>query len=265
MAKTAGIDWAWKAWAISGFASTSTLASSTAPLVSSMTLSSIGPSVRHGPHHDAQRSTTTGTLFERSMTSVANVASETSFTRCSLTVAALRRRGRQALLASATMGMVTGVNEANVTAWMVEHLYAVAPLDFELIAGGRSNLTFRVTDAVGSTYALRRPPTSHVLPTAHDMVREHTIISALYPLGIPVAEPLGLCVDEEVNERPFYVMEFVDGAILRDRAEAEATFDEATRGVIGDHLAQTLSQLHDVDVDQAGQADCPVASEPSCY
>src|ERR1035441_4389135 len=93
MAKTAGIDWAWKAWAISGFASTSTLASSTAPLVSSMTLSSIGPSVRHGPHHDAQSSTTTGTLFERSMTSVANVASETSFTLRSLTVAVIRRRG----------------------------------------------------------------------------------------------------------------------------------------------------------------------------
>ena len=153
------------------------------------------------------------------------------------------------------MGMVTGVNEANVTAWMVEHLYAVAPLNFELIAGGRSNLTFRVTDAVGSTYALRRPPTSHVLPTAHDMVREHTIIEALFPLGIPVAKPLGLCVDPEVNERPFYVMEFVDGAILRDRAQAESTFDVATRSAIGDNLAATLAQLHDVDVDQAGLGD----------
>ena len=71
-------------------------------------------------------------------------------------------------------------------------------------------------DAVGTAFALRRPPTSHVLPTAHDMVREYTVISALHPLGVPVAEPLGLCIDEEVNERPFYVMEFVEGAILRD-------------------------------------------------
>lgn len=147
---------------------------------------------------------------------------------------------------------VPAIHEANVSAWMSEHLGAVAPLEFELIAGGRSNLTFRVTDAAGRRFALRRPPTSHVLPTAHDMVREHTIISALYPLGIPVAQPLGLCVDEEVNERPFYVMEFVDGAILRDRAQAEATFDLATRGLIGDHLAETLAQLHDVDVDAAG-------------
>ncbi len=147
---------------------------------------------------------------------------------------------------------LVGIDEANVSTWMSEHVKAVAPLTFELIAGGRSNLTYRVVDANGTAFALRRPPTSHVLPTAHDMVREHTVISALYPLGIPVAEPLGLCVDEEVNERPFYVMEFVDGAILRDRAQAEATFDEATRGVIGDHLAATLAQLHDVDVVSAG-------------
>ena len=151
--------------------------------------------------------------------------------------------------------VVVGIDEANVSAWMSEHVKAVAPLSFELIAGGRSNLTYRVVDAEGTAFALRRPPTSHVLPTAHDMVREHTVISALYPLGIPVAEPLGLCVDEEVNERPFYVMEFVDGAILRDRAQAEATFDKATRGVIGDHLAATLAQLHDVDVESAGLGD----------
>lgn len=138
---------------------------------------------------------------------------------------------------------------------MVRHLESVAPLDYELIAGGRSNLTFRVGDAAGHTYALRRPPISHVLPTAHDMVREHTIIKALYPLGIPVAEPLGLCTDQNVNERPFYVMEFVEGAILRDRDQAESTFDLMTRSQIGDNLAATLAQLHDVDVDEAGLGD----------
>ncbi len=150
------------------------------------------------------------------------------------------------------MGMATGIDEANVTRWMIGHVGASAPLTFELIAGGRSNLTFRVTDAAGRTYALRRPPTSHVLPTAHDMVREHTIITALFPAGIPVAEPLGLCVDPEVNDAPFYVMEFVEGAILRDRAQAEAVYDLETRGVIGDHLAATLAQLHALDVDAIG-------------
>jgi aminoglycoside phosphotransferase (APT) family kinase protein len=158
-----------------------------------------------------------------------------------------------ALLASEIMdSLVMGINETNVSRWMVEHVSARAPLTFELIAGGRSNLTYRVLDADGRTFALRRPPTSHVLPTAHDMVREHTIITALYPLGIPVAQPLGLCGDESVNERPFYVMEFVDGAILRNRDDAEKEFDRATRSLIGDNLATTLARLHDVDVDEAG-------------
>ncbi|MCU1363275.1 MAG: hypothetical protein JWM55_1103 [Acidimicrobiaceae bacterium] len=153
------------------------------------------------------------------------------------------------------MEQVTGINRANVTAWMVEHVSATAPIDFELIAGGRSNLTFRASDAAGTTYVLRRPPVSHVLPTAHDMVREHTIMSALYPLDIPVPQPLGLCVDDAVNERPFYVMEFVEGAVLRTPAEAEADFSGDIRATIGDHLAETLSQLHAVDVDAAGLGD----------
>ena len=74
----AGIDWTRKACATAGLASTSTLASSTPPLVSPITLSRIGPSVLHGPHHSAQRSTTTGTWWDRWTTSVSNVASVTS-------------------------------------------------------------------------------------------------------------------------------------------------------------------------------------------
>ncbi len=147
---------------------------------------------------------------------------------------------------------VIGINHDRVTSWMSAHVGARAPLTFELIAGGRSNLTYRVTDATGARFALRRPPVSHVLPTAHDMVREFTIISGVHPLGIPVATPLGLCTDESVNERPFYVMEFVDGAILRDPAQTERTFDHAHQARIGPNLATTLAQLHAVDPADAG-------------
>jgi aminoglycoside phosphotransferase (APT) family kinase protein len=163
------------------------------------------------------------------------------------------KRGDEMALAFARMaGTVVGINEDAVTAWMVAEVGATSPLTFELIAGGRSNLTYRVTDGDGRAFALRRPPVSHVLPTAHDMVREFTVISALHPLGVPTATPLGLCRDEAVNERPFYVMEFVDGAILRDRAQAEEAFSESERRVIGDNLAATLAQLHDIDVNDAG-------------
>jgi aminoglycoside phosphotransferase (APT) family kinase protein len=163
--------------------------------------------------------------------------------------------GDTSLLASATMQTVPGIHEANVTSWMVEHVGVMAPLTFELVAGGRSNLTFRVTDSQGTNFALRRPPTSHVLPTAHDMVREHTVISALFPLGVPVPQPLGLCTDLEVNEQPFYVMKFVEGAILRNRDQAEASFDVSIRREIGENLAETLAQLHEVNVHEAGLQD----------
>jgi len=171
----------------------------------------------------------------------------------SLTGRRLSEGAHAALLASNCMGSdVVGIKQNEVSSWMVEHTNAVAPLTFELIAGGRSNLTYQVTDATGRRFALRRPPTSHVLPTAHDMAREFTIISALHPVGVPVATPLGLCTDVSVNESPFYVMEFVDGAILRDRLDAEKYFTEATRAAIGGHLATTLARLHEVDVERVG-------------
>ncbi len=149
-----------------------------------------------------------------------------------------------------------GINQAQVTDWMVDHIPEIRPpLTFSLIAGGRSNLTFRVDDAAGRAWALRRPPLHHVLPTAHDMSREYRLMHALGPAGIPVPVTVGLCTDEAVNERPFYVMEFVEGHILRSAAQAEAAFDEETRGRVGDHMADTLAALHAVDPDAVGLGD----------
>jgi aminoglycoside phosphotransferase (APT) family kinase protein len=149
--------------------------------------------------------------------------------------------------------MIEGINAAPVTAWLVDHVEGVlAPFTFELIAGGRSNLTFKVTDAAGRRLVLRRPPMSHVLPTAHDMGREYRIISALLPTPVPVATALGYCDDEAVNQRPFYVMDFVDGFILRGAADGEAALDERTRRVAGEDLVDVLAAIHRVDVDAVG-------------
>jgi aminoglycoside phosphotransferase (APT) family kinase protein len=93
---------------------------------------------------------------------------------------------------------------------------------------------------------------SHVLPTAHDMGREYRIISALAPTPVPVAPALGYCDDEAVNERPFYVMDFVDGFILRSAAEGEAALDEPTRRAAGEDLVDVLAAIHQVDVDAVG-------------
>ncbi len=94
-----------------------------------------------------------------------------------------------------------------------------------------------------------------MLPTAHDMSREYRLMHSLGPAGIPVPVTIGLCTDEAVNERPFYVMEFVEGHILRSAAEAEAAFDEATRSAVGGHMADTLAALHAVDPDAVGLGD----------
>jgi aminoglycoside phosphotransferase (APT) family kinase protein len=149
-----------------------------------------------------------------------------------------------------------GIRVDNVTAWFVAHVPEITtPLTFELIAGGRSNLTYKVEDAEGRAWVLRRPPVHHVLPTAHDMVREHRLMHALGPAGVPVPVTIGLCTDESVNERPFFVMEFVEGHIVRSAPEAEKAFDEATRRAVGDRMAETLAALHVVDPDAVGLGD----------
>ncbi|MGD0880086.1 MAG: phosphotransferase family protein [Acidimicrobiales bacterium] len=147
---------------------------------------------------------------------------------------------------------VEGIDSRPVTEWLAANVAgSVPPYDFELIAGGRSNLTYRVTDGAGHTYALRRPPVSHVLATAHDMTREHTVISALQSTGVPVPRTLGLCTDTAVNGAPFYVMSFVEGHILRDEA-ASSRLAEPVRAHASDSLVDTLAALHAVDVDAVG-------------
>ncbi len=145
-----------------------------------------------------------------------------------------------------------GIDVDNVTGWFADHVPGVvAPLAFSLIAGGRSNLTYRVTDQASGDWVLRRPPTGHVLATAHDMSREHRIISALAPTNVPVAPVVGLCTDDAVNGAPFYVMGFVDGLILRDTAAA-SDVSPAVRRRAGLSLAETLAKVHAVDPDTIG-------------
>lgn len=145
-----------------------------------------------------------------------------------------------------------GIDQEPTSAWLAEHVGLEPPLAFELVAGGRSNLTYKVTDAGGNACVLRRPPTGHVLPTAHDMEREHRIVTALGPTAVPVARALGLCSDPEVNGAPFYVMELVRGHVLRDAASAENELDEAGRRRASESLVDVLADLHALDVDAVG-------------
>lgn len=150
---------------------------------------------------------------------------------------------------------IHGIDVDRVTAWLVDHVDgATAPFRFEPIVGGRSNLTFTVTGADGSKYVLRRPPTGAVLATAHDMEREHKIISAVGRTSVPVPPALGLCTDDEVNGAPFYVMGFVDGVVL-DSADKGALLTPELRRAAGFDLIDVLADLHAVDVDAVGLGD----------
>ena len=152
--------------------------------------------------------------------------------------------------------VVEGIDTERVGAWLTRHVDgAVPPYQFELIAGGRSNLTYRVTGEAGQEFALRRPPLSHVLPTAHDMAREYKVISALATTEFPVPHTFGLCEDKEVNGSSFYVMEFVSGLILRDGKSASAALGESGRHRAGMSLVDTLARLHAVNVDDVGLGD----------
>ena len=116
------------------------------------------------------------------------------------------------------MSEVEGIEYQSVCRWIVEHVPSVEPpLDFSLIAGGHSNLTFRFIDANDEAYVLRRPPLGHVLQSAHDMGREYRIISALEDTRVPVPKTYGLCEDENVNGSSFYVMDFVEGSVPHNR------------------------------------------------
>jgi aminoglycoside phosphotransferase (APT) family kinase protein len=149
-----------------------------------------------------------------------------------------------------------GIDRAGVEAWFEQHVEGVElPLAFERISGGHSNLTYGVADEAGRRWALRRPPLGKRLGSAHDMAREHKVVSALGPTAVPVAPVVGLCEDESVNEAPFYVMEFVEGPILRGLAEAEAFPGEAERQAIGKRVADTLVDIHAVDPDAVGLGD----------
>ncbi|MFD8014020.1 phosphotransferase family protein [Streptomyces sp. NPDC058955] len=127
------------------------------------------------------------------------------------------------------------------------------PLEARLIEGGRSNLTYAVTDGTGR-WVVRRPPLGHVLATAHDMKREHRVISALGGTAVPVPGTVLLCEDEEVLGAPFYVMEFVEGTPYRSASQLAPLGPERTRAtVLG--LVDTLVDLHAVEPESVGLGD----------
>jgi len=148
-----------------------------------------------------------------------------------------------------------GLDLPSLAGWLREHTgIAITGLRGELITGGRSNLTYRVHDAAGRQWVVRRPPLANRLPTAHDMAREHRVMKALDGL-VPVPRMVGLHPDPELMGAPFLVMEYVAGHVIRDRLPEAYPDSPATRRALSMALVETLARLHTVQPEQVGLGD----------
>lgn len=152
------------------------------------------------------------------------------------------------------MGVV-GLDEDAVSAWITGlGVGALAPLSFERIGSGQSNLTFAVRDSGGGHWVLRRPPLGQLLASAHDVVREYRILSALQGTGVPVPKMLGLTEDPSITDVPLVLMSYVDGIVIDDESVAERLEPERRRA-IGLSLPKALASIHRVDLESAGLLD----------
>ena len=147
-----------------------------------------------------------------------------------------------------------GLQLESVSRWLSTHASLHAPLQFERVGRGRSNLTFSVTDAAGARLVLRRPPLGSLLESAHDMAREYRVLSALAGEAIPVPGVIAMCSDLAVTAAPFYVMRHVDGAVI-DSEESGLALDARARAGCGPALARALARIHSVPIDAVGLGD----------
>ncbi len=148
---------------------------------------------------------------------------------------------------------IPGLDLPRFTEWLEARVGVRGPVRAELIAGGRSNLTYRIFDDT-NRWVLRRPPLGHVLATAHDMAREYRVLEALAPTHVPVPRPIAFSDDLDVLGTPFYVMDHVDGESYRHKSQLESLGADRTR-TIALRQVDALAALHEVDPAEVGLSD----------
>ena len=150
---------------------------------------------------------------------------------------------------------VEGLDLQALRSWLDREVPGLVsgPLDATLITGGKSNLTYAVTDG-SRELVVRRPPLGHVLATAHDMAREHRVMSALAGTDVPVPTTYALCPDDAVVGAPFYVMERVPGTAFARASQLAEIGPDRTRSAV-ERMTDTLVALHAVDPDAVGLGD----------
>jgi aminoglycoside phosphotransferase (APT) family kinase protein len=144
-------------------------------------------------------------------------------------------------------------DEQRLAQWLKQNVEGYAgPLNVEQFKGGQSNPTYKLVTPSRS-YVLRRKPPGPLVKGAHAVEREARILSALGPVGFPVAHVYGLCTDDSVIGSWFFVMEMVEGRIFWD-----ATFPDiatADRSRYFDAMNATIAALHAIEPTAIGLGD----------
>src|ERR1700751_5375357 len=150
---------------------------------------------------------------------------------------------------------VVGIDPEAVTRWFDKlGVGFTGPLRFERMGLGQSNLTYLVRDANDHRWVLRRPPLGQLLASAHDVVREARLMTALAPTDVPAHKTLGVAMDPEISDVPLVLMELIDGQVVDTMAIAESLAPQRRRQ-IGVSLPTTLAKIHAVDIDAVGLSD----------
>lgn len=144
------------------------------------------------------------------------------------------------------------VDEGKLAAYLDEHLPGSGSVEVERHQAGHSNETFFITRG-DDRWVLRRPPLGAFLPSAHDVGREYKVLSRLKDSAARIPRTALACEDESVIGAPFYLMERIDGVVIRD--VLPEAFDQSQRGVIGDELVDALVELHSIDPAEVGLDD----------
>jgi aminoglycoside phosphotransferase (APT) family kinase protein len=150
---------------------------------------------------------------------------------------------------------VPGVDHGELAAWLGRLDSDLAPpVTLQRIGVGQSNLTYILSDAAGHRWVLRRPPMGHLLGSAHDVLREARILSALAATSVPVPRIYGVAQEGELGDAPLVLMEFVDGLVISD-VPASQTLPARARHSAGISLSETLGRLHAVDLGAVNLTD----------
>lgn len=156
---------------------------------------------------------------------------------------------------------VARLDRERLRSWLVAQglpVHPNAPLEAELLARGRSNVTYRIrqvgAESGGIDWVVRRQPFGHVMPSAHDMAREHRVIKGVHAGGFAVPEPIALCQDPDVIGSVFHVMEYVPGLVMGAAAETEHLTPTQARE-LSIEIVTTLARLHAIDAQDVGLGD----------